>query len=336
MMRYSRDLRPRLSRACEHGSLLPGRWCGLRRHLRIRRRGGRQSTNIAIGVSRLGLRSVPLTAVGDDAVGGFVLRYLRDDGVVTDFIPTIEGKLISLPIIGVQPPNNFPLSFYRDDPADIYLTRAHVDTVPFERVTALQVSGNAFSRGSCVDAATYALEVAATHGVTTFMDLDLRPSEWNTASDFGDSIRNVIPHIDVVIGTEEEFYAAFMPTPQRTMSGEGVPEGEQADLDDVISRSRTFASQAFVIKRGRYGARVNSAEGPLDVSGFTIDVLNTVGAGDAFASGLIRSGIGGLGWQTSVKFANACGAITVARPGCSTAFPTDTEVDGFIAERTNR
>ena len=297
---------------------------------------GGSPTNIAIGVNRLGLRSAALTAVGDDAVGGFVLRYLRDEGVVTDFIPTIEGKLTSLAIIGVQPPDNFPLSFYREDPADIYLTRAHVDAVPFERMTALQVSGNASSRGPCVDAATYAIEVANSHGVTTFMDLDLRPSEWNIATDFGDSIRDVIPHIDVVLGTEEEFYAALMPTPHRTMSGESVPKGERTDLDDAISRSRALASQVLVIKRGKYGATVNSAQGSLDVIGFTIDVLNTVGAGDAFASGLIRSRIGGLGWQESVEFANACGAITVSRPGCSTAFPTEAEVEEFIAQRTNR
>ncbi len=81
---------------------------------------GGSPTNIAIGVSRLGLRSVALTAVGDDGVGEFVLRFLRDEGVATEFIPTIEGKLTSLAMIGVEPPSNFPLSFYREDPADIY------------------------------------------------------------------------------------------------------------------------------------------------------------------------------------------------------------------------
>lgn len=297
---------------------------------------GGSPANIAIGVSRLGLRSIALTAVGDDRVGEFVLRYLRDEGVTTEFIPTIEGKLTSLALIGVQPPSNFPLSYYREDPADIYLTSAHVDAVPFDHIRALQVSGNSLSRGPCAEAATHALDIAGQHDVTTFMDLDLRPADWQSASDFGKSVRSVIPAVHVVIGTEEEFYAALMPTPERTMGGQSVPRDERADLDDAVCDAQAFRSQTFIIKRSERGATIVSAEGSVDVSGFTVDVVNTVGAGDAFASGLIRSRIAGLDWQESVCFANACGAITVSRHGCSSAFPTQTEVDVFIAQRADR
>lgn len=297
---------------------------------------GGSPTNIAIGVSRLGLRSVALTAVGDDGVGEFVLRFLRDEGVATEFIPTIEGKLTSLAMIGVEPPSNFPLSFYREDPADIYLTKTDVDAVPFDRVTALQVSGNALSRGSCVEAAGHALDVARLHGVTTFMDLDLRPSEWPAVSDFGRSIRTAIPNVDVVIGTEEEFYAAFMPVPERVMRRQPVPWAERTRLNDAIQDARAFTSQIFVIKRGERGATIVSTEGSRNVTGFSVGVVNTVGAGDAFASGLIRSRIRGLDWHESARFANACGAITVTRHGCSSAFPTETEVGEFIARGTTR
>jgi 5-dehydro-2-deoxygluconokinase len=297
---------------------------------------GGSPTNIAIGVSRLGLRSVALTAVGDDGVGEFVRRYLESEAVVTDFIPTIHGKLTSLAMIGVQPPNSFPLSFYREDPADIYLTRSHVDKVPFDSVKALQVSGNALSRGSCAEAALHALEVARRHEVTTFMDLDLRPSDWASASDFGTSVAEAIPTVDVVIGTEEEFYAALMPTPERTMSGQTVPEDERTELEDAMSRARVSKTQAFVIKRGERGATISSADGSMDVHGFTVDVTNTVGAGDAFASGLIRSRVKGLDWQESARFANACGAIVVSRHGCSAAFPTRSEVDDFLSQRATR
>jgi 5-dehydro-2-deoxygluconokinase len=297
---------------------------------------GGSPTNIAIGVSRLGLRSVALTAVGDDGVGEFVRRYLGNEGVVTDFIPTIRGKLTSLAMVGVQPPDNFPLSFYREDPADIYLTRSHVDKVPFDSVRALQVSGNALSRGSCAEAALHALEVARRHDVTTFMDLDLRPSDWAAASDFGTSVAKAIPTVDVVIGTEEEFYAAVMPTPERTMRGQRVPEDERNDLENAISRVRVSPSQTFVIKRGQRGATISSADGSMDVRGFAVDVINTVGAGDAFASGLIRSRVKGLDWRESVHFANACGAIVVSRHGCSAAFPTQSEVDDFLAQEATR
>jgi 5-dehydro-2-deoxygluconokinase len=203
-------------------------------------------------------------------------------------------------------------------------------------VKALQVSGNALSRGSCAEAALHALEVARRHEVTTFMDLDLRPSDWASASDFGTSVAEAIPTVDVVIGTEEEFYAALMPTPERTMSGQTVPEDERTDLEDAMSRARVSKTQAFVIKRGERGATISSADGSMDMRGFAIDVINTVGAGDAFASGLIRSRIKGLDWQESARFANACGAIVVSRHGCSAAFPTRSEVDDFLSQRATR
>jgi 5-dehydro-2-deoxygluconokinase len=297
---------------------------------------GGSPTNIAIGVSRLGLRSVALTAVGDDGVGEFVRRYLESEGVATDFIPIIQGKLTSLAMIAVQPPDSFPLSFYREDPADIYLTRAHVDKVPFDSVKALQVSGNALSRGPCAEAALHALEVAERHGVTTFMDLDLRPSEWASVSAFGTAVSKAIPMVDVVIGTEEEFYAALMPNPERALSGQSLRDDERTELEVAMSRALVSTSQAFVVKRGERGATVSSADGSMDVHGFTVDVINTVGAGDAFASGLIRSRVKGLDWQESVRFANACGAIVVSRHGCSAAFPTRSEVDDFLSQRATR
>ena len=127
---------------------------------------GGSPTNIAIGAARLGLESVALTAVGDDRVGDFVVRYLENEGVVTEFIKRKKGKLTSLALLGVQPPSDFPLSFYREDPADIHLTVADVDVVRFRQVSALQVSGNALSRGTCADAARHTLELAKADGVT--------------------------------------------------------------------------------------------------------------------------------------------------------------------------
>ena len=90
------------------------------------------------------------------------------------------------------------------------------------------------------------------------------------------------------------------------------------------------------IKRSERGARVETNDGRLDVRGFPVDVVNTVGAGDSFASGLIRSRIDGLDWPDAVRFANACGAITVARHGCSAAFPSRDEVDSFITREVMR
>jgi 5-dehydro-2-deoxygluconokinase len=294
---------------------------------------GGSPTNIAIGTARLGLRSVAFTAVGDDRVGDFVVRYLRDAGVETRYIPRKAGKLTSLALIGVRPPSDFPLSFYRDDPADIYLTTEDFDAVPLDEVRAVLISGNALSRGNCADTTFYATERAAEAGLTLFVDLDLRPTEWESSSAYGAAMGRLLPLIDIAIGTEEEFLAALMPDARLVLSLDAVPKELHDELDARVGGLLAQGVEAIALKRGARGVTILTPGDRLDVPGFPVEVLNTVGAGDAFASGLIRSRLRGLDWWDSARFANACGAITVTRHGCSSAFPTEEEVESFVAAK---
>jgi 5-dehydro-2-deoxygluconokinase len=294
---------------------------------------GGSPTNIAIGVSRLGLATAVLTAVGTDRAGDFVLRYLGDEGVGTSFVPRIEGKLTSLALLGVQPPDAFPLSFYREDPADIYLAPADVDAVDLSTVRAIEVSGNALARGTCVAAVRHLLQAARLQGVTVYMDVDLRPSEWAEPPDYGAAIRSVLSEVDVLIGTEEEFFAAFMDNPESVMAGEPIPPSLISELAATVSSLRDDQPGVIVTKRGPQGATIESGEETIDVPGFPVEVVNTVGAGDSFAAGLIRSRLNGLSWEASTRYANACGAITVTRHGCASALPTSSEVAEFLAGR---
>ncbi len=296
---------------------------------------GGSPTNIAIGTARLGLRSVAFTAVGDDRVGDFVLRYLRDEGVETAFVARKPGKLTSLAILGVQPPDHFPLSFYREDPADIHLTIADAEALPWDRLRAVQLSGNAFSRGTCADAARFAASTARRLGLTVFLDLDLRPVEWADPLDYGRILRDVMPLVDVVIGTEEEFYAALFEDPGPVMNGGPVPDDDRVDLDRrVTALIGDGGPGTIALKRGGDGVSLLGAGSRLDVAGFPVEIVNTVGAGDAFASGLIWSRLNGAEWEEAARFANACGAIEVTRHGCASAFPTRHEVETFLEARS--
>ncbi|HSF84150.1 MAG TPA: 5-dehydro-2-deoxygluconokinase [Acidimicrobiia bacterium] len=290
---------------------------------------GGSPSNIAIATSRLGLQSIALTGVGDDRVGEFVLRYFRDEGVDTDYVAIKPGKLTSLALLGVQPPSQFPLSFYREDPADIHLTVADVDAVPFDEVRSIQLSGNAFSRGTCADAARHAARRAREFDMLSFLDLDLRPTDWDHAREFGITIRSILPLVDVAIGTEEEFYAALMSDPEIIMQGEPVPAHRHDELNERVEALLGRGVSAIALKRGPRGVSILLDGERIDVPGFRVDVVNTVGAGDAFAAGLIRSRLAGMEWYKAARFANACGAIEVTRHGCSAAFPTETEVMAF-------
>jgi len=287
---------------------------------------GGSPTNIAIGARRLGLRSLAFTAVGDDPVGDFVLRLLSDQGVETAHVLRKPGKATSLALIGVQPPDRFPLTFYRQDPADIHLTVDDASSLPMAESEAVVLSGNVFGRGTSVAAARYVAEAARAHGLTTFLDLDLRPTEWPDPRSFGLALRPVLPLIDIVIGTEEEFDAVLLPGTGGSPSGSGVK-----GLDGRIVAMVEATGAVAVLKRGERGAVVTTPEERLEIAGFGVDVVNTVGAGDSFASGLIRGRSRGWDWERSARFANACGAITVTRHGCSVAFPAESEVAAMLS-----
>ena len=297
---------------------------------------GGSPTNIALGSSRLGLQVGLATAVGDDEVGKFVFRYLSDNRVDTQFVQTKAGKRTGMAVVGVQPPDRFPLLFYREDPADMYLSIDDVRSVPIAESATLVVTGNAFSRGTCRDAALYAVEVAAGAGTRVFLDLDLRPDQWSHPLAYGTNIRSVLPMMDVVIGTEEEFYAALAPDPVTAMAGTRLNARQLDELESLLRQrlQRARDSSVFVVKRGASGAACLRPACPdLTVPGFPVDILNTVGAGDAFASGLLYGHCQGWDWPQAIRMGNACGALVVTRHGCGTAMPTLDEAFAFIQQR---
>ncbi len=297
---------------------------------------GGSPTNIAIGSSRLGLKVAALTAIGEDRVGEFVLRFLQKERVDTAYIPRKPGTRTGLALLGIEPPDKFPLVFYREDPADIHITIEDVLGAPIDNSRAILLSGTALSRGSCRGATLFAGEYARAHGATLFMDLDLRPDQWEHPRAFGVYIRAILPSLDIVIGTEEEFFAAFSPSPEQNSPGGGLTEAMRLELRLLLSEFlvRTSAIKAFVVKQGVRGATVYLKSGDLvEAAGFPVEILNTVGAGDAFAGGFIYGTLQGWDWFRCARMANACGALVVTRHGCAKAMPTLDEITAFVASR---
>ncbi len=293
---------------------------------------GGSPSNIAIAAARLGVSTLAFTAVGDDPVGDWVVRYLRDERVDTGHVLRKPGHPTSLALLGVQPPDQFPLLFYRHDPADIHLTVEDAAALPLAESRALLLSGNAFSRGTCVEAARLCAERADALGLVTFLDLDLRPTDWSHHRAYGLTLRTVLPLVDVLIGTEEECYLALAPDPRPVRPDTPLDADQRALVDDLLAeRIAGGHPSTVVLKRGSRGVTVLDAKGRVDVAGFDVEVVNTVGAGDAFAAGLIRSRLRGLEWREAARFANACGALEVGRHGCSASFPFADEVDALLA-----
>lgn len=297
---------------------------------------GGSPVNIAIGASRLGLKSIALTAVGDDEVGRFVRHYLRNEGVNTDFISTKPEARTGMALVAAQPPDKFPLLFYRENPADIHIAIDEARALPLAATRAVSLSGAALSRGRARDVSLYLAEQANQRGAAVFIDLDLRPDQWSHPLSYGLNMRRIMPLCNVIIGTEEEFYAALAPAPETVMAGGEAPAAAQAELHRLMLDFQARHDLTLVLKQGDRGLMIYERERHDSVAGFAVEPLNTVGAGDGFASGLIYGWAQGWDWARTARFANACGAIVVTRHGCARALPYRPEVDEFLAHHVQK
>src|SRR5438445_3479770 len=139
---------------------------------------GGSPTNIAVGARRLGLRTVVLTAVGEDPVGDFILKFLKDEGVETQFIPRKPEARTSAVVLGIEPPDKFPLVYYRDNCADNQLSIDDVLNTPIKNCGVFEFSGTGLSKEPSRSADFFAAEQAKAGGASVVLDLDFRPNQW--------------------------------------------------------------------------------------------------------------------------------------------------------------
>ena len=283
---------------------------------------GGSPLNIAVGAARLGLRTALLTAVGADKVGDFIVSFLEREGVATSYIPVKVGARSSAVVLGIEPPDRFPLVFYRDNAADAQLTIDDVLATPIAASAALEVSGTGLAREPSRSATFLAAERARAAGRTVYLDLDFRADQWHDVRAYGVTVRALLPLVDVALGTEEEVNAAMLRD-----AADVVITHQQVSAPTVRGDTSTSIAAllavpagpaALVVKRGREGATVHLRSGEvIDAPGYTVEVVNVLGAGDAFAAGFIYGRSRGWDWRKSARLGNACGAIVVTRHGCA-------------------
>lgn len=296
---------------------------------------GGSPLNIAVGGSRLGLRTGLLTAVGADKVGDFILAFLKKENVDTSFVPRKPQARTSAVLLGIEPPDRFPLVFYRENAADFHLDIDDVLRAPLTHASALEISGTGLAREPSRSATFLAAEIARQAGRTVFFDLDFRADQWHDPRAYGITARALLQHVDVAIGTEEELNALMLRDPaditieHQQISAPVIRGDLDANIEAVLSLPG--GPETLIVKRGPDGATVHRrGQDALAVPGFPVEVVNVLGAGDAFAAGVIHGRLQGFDWYRSVRQGNACGAIVVTRQGCANSMATAAEVETFV------
>ncbi len=300
---------------------------------------GGSSANLAFGVARLGGRSAMISRVGDEQMGNFLLETLRAEGCDTSQIQVDPHRLTALVLLGLKDRDTFPLLFVRENCADMAIDASAIDEAFIGQCRALAITGTHLSTDGTRAASHKALKAARRHGTVTVLDIDYRPVLWGLTSrgagenrfvdDVGVTrqLQQSLPLFDLLVGTEEEFFIAG-----------GVANELIASLRAVRALCPTAT---LVVKRGALGCCVIEGDVPDDIDaaptfrGERVEVLNVLGAGDAFLSGLMASLLQGKDWAESTKVANACGAIVVSRHACSAAMPTPAELAHWFGGTRN-
>lgn len=290
-------------------------------------------TNISVGTRRLNLRAALLTAIGNDPVGDFVLNFLKREGVATDFIPRKAGRRTSAVILGIEPPDKFPLVFYRDNCADIEITIDDVLAAPIAQSRVLLVTGTGLSREPSRSATVFAAERAREYSTKVILDLDFRPDQWHDTRAFGAAVRSILHLTDVVIGTADEVKAGALHEGVSISVEHSQVSGARVS-GDVLNAVETILNagvEAVALKRGGDGTTVYVKGGErIEAETFPVEVQNVLGAGDAFASGFIYGYLKGWDWYRAARMGNACGGIVVTRHGCANFMPYEQEALNFI------
>ncbi len=303
--------------------------CSLEDATRFSKYLGGSSANIAFGTARLGLASAMISRVGNEQNGRFLVNTLKNEGCDVSQIQVDPQRLTAMVLLGIKDQHTFPLLFLRENCADMAIEAEAIDAAFLADCRSLLITGTHLSTPAMLATCRHALDIAGRHGLVRVLDIDYRPVLWGLTSRGDGETRYIgndgvsrhlqaqLGQFELIIGTEEEWIIAG---------------GVEGDLIASLRRARECTQAAFVVKRGALGCSIvpgaipDSIDDALTVLGERIEVLNVLGAGDAFASGLLSGLLRGKDWRESASIANACGAIVVSRHGCAPAMPTPDEL----------
>lgn len=273
-------------------------------------------SNVATGLSRLEHLTGYVTKLGEDNFGTFIAQALKNENIDTDNITYSKehstGMLIKSKVVTGDP----KVEYFRKNSAASKLSLADFDEAYFASAGHLHVTSifSALSK-SCLEFSIHAMEFMKSKGKTISLDPNLRPILWPDKETMINTINDLATLCDWFLPGLSE---------GKTLTGLDTPE-EIADY--YLERGVSLV----VIKLGPDGAYYKSAEQEGYVAGFKVEeVVDTVGAGDGFAVGVISAMLEKLPVADAVKRGNAIGALAVMSQGDRDGLPTRSELDKFM------
>jgi 5-dehydro-2-deoxygluconokinase len=277
---------------------------------------GGSPTNVAVAAARYGHASAVITRTGEDPFGAFIHDALRRFGVEDRFVSAVPGLPTPVTFCEIFPPDDFPLYFYRFPKApdlEIRADELDLDAVREARVFWVTVTG--LSQEPSRSATLAALEARGKSGIT-ILDLDYRPMFWASREEARTWVQQALEHVTVAVGNQDECETAV-----------GVREPREA-----AAALRERGVELAVVKQGPRGVLADDGSTSVEVPPVPVDVVNGLGAGDAFGGALCHGLLSEWDLEHVMRFCNAAGALVASRLACADAMPEEHEVDALIAE----
>lgn len=277
---------------------------------------GGTAGNVAVAAALHRHRVALISRTGDDAFGRYLVHELERLGVDSRFVRSVPDLPTPITFCEIHPPDDFPITFYRYPKApdmQIHVEELDLDAIRGADILWVTVSG--LSEEPSLSAHLAAVEAKAGSG-EIILDLDYRADFWGSEEETRSRVGKVLPRVDVVVGNQTECRVAV-----------GVSGHEEA-ADALLE----MGPHTAVVKRGPAGVFARRGDETVSVPAVEVDIVNGLGAGDAFGGALCHGLLSGWELDRVVRFANVAGAIVASRLECSTAMPTSEEVESAMEE----
>lgn len=276
--------------------------------------------NVGTGLARLGYSVEFMTKLGKDPFGYYIAEYLANEHMNTDSIIFDDEYKTGLQMKGKVEVGDPDVAYYRKGSAFSTLSVKDVEKLDFSDIKLFHVTGiPAALTETTREAVFYLLDKAKKQNCFITFDPNLRPSLWESEEVMIEVLNKIAEYADMVLP--------------------GVSEGQLLTGKDSIEEIAHFyherGAKAVVIKDGGKGAHISEAGGEVTlVPGFKVEkVVDTVGAGDGFAVGVISAYLDGQSLEESARRGNAIGSLQVQNQGDNEGLPTRDELFQYMKQK---
>lgn len=283
---------------------------------------GGSPANIAVGVTRHGLKAGFIGKVSDDSFGDYVTEYFAEQGIdTTEITRCTNGEKLGLTFTEMLSSSESSILMYRNCIADLQL---HVDDINEEYIAktkALLISGTALAESPSREAALKAMMLARRNNTRVIFDIDYRAYNWRNEDEISIYYTAVAKEADLIMGSREEFDLT-----ERLIS-RGLTDAQSAEL------WQSYRAKLVVIKHGMQGSTAYTCDGEsYSIKPFPVNARKGFGGGDGYASGFLYGLYQGWDIIDCLEFGSAEASMMVKSNNCSDDLPGPKEVAEFIAE----